>query len=190
MIADLQTIIDTLSCATYNSSQHSQALIKETDAKAALKKVTILAPEGDWFVFDPDRGRGKTKPRMSPLLSVGSSVDHHRACDAVVVVKHGDELRLIYIELKSSTAPSGYIGQFQSTRQFARYLLGLVDEFHEKKHKFSERFVVLHLPPAGKTLINKQKTAPAQRSGSSDAKKPRKMLVRNDAKLFLKDLLQ
>ena len=98
-----------ISCVTGNSDQHTHILIKESDTKARLKKVTLRASSHcDWFAFNPDKGRGKPC-RMSPLLATGSQYDHHRACDAVIVAVKGHRLQVVYIDLKSNN-PEGYVG--------------------------------------------------------------------------------
>lgn len=128
LTTQLQQLLDSLSCWTYNGAQHTHILIKETDAAAKLKSVTLTAPAGDWFSFDPDKGRGRAA-QMSPLLATGQTHDHHRACDCVVLVNRGGQLTALYVDLKSGN-PVGYSGQFKSTRQFVRYALGLLEEFH------------------------------------------------------------
>ena len=73
--AELDALHATLSCCTYRGDQHTHVLIEEHDDLASLKKVTLDLPNGDWFSFDPDRGRavGKKERLMSPLLSVGNN---------------------------------------------------------------------------------------------------------------------
>lgn len=177
------------SCVTYSGDKHTGAKIKENDPSAKLKTVNISAQSGDWFVFDPDKGRGKSA-LMSPLLAVGGSHQHHRACDAVIVVLKNAVLKLIFIDLKSD-APSKYKGQFQSTRQFARYLLGLLSEFHELSFQaVEERFILLHTAKTKKVLLNKR---PTYRSGknsfSIDPKNPQKELVEDGVTIYLKQLI-
>ena len=94
-----------LSCNTYNGAQHTHILIEEADAAAKLKKVTLLAPKGDWISFDPDKGRG-TAALMSPLFSVGRVHDHHRACDSVIMVNRNGQLTIVYLDLKSGNGVS------------------------------------------------------------------------------------
>lgn len=189
MIPALQTLKNTLACVSYSGDMHTGAKIKENDPSAKLKTVNIVAPNGDWFVFDPDKGRGKAA-LMSPLLAVGSSHQHHRACDAVIVVLKDGVLRLIFIDLKSAS-PSGYSGQFQSTRQFARYLLGLLNEFHALSFQsVEERFVLFHTSDARKVLLNKKPTVFSCRNRPScDPKSPQKELVQDGVSIYLKQLL-
>lgn len=176
-----------LSCCTYRGDQHAHVLIQEHDALARLKKVTLNAPHGDWFSFDPDKGRGKSA-LMSPLLATGSAHDHHRACDCVVMILRDGKLTVLYIELKSGS-PGGYSGQFRSTRQFVRYALGLLKEFHGHALPLAEeRYVVLH---GGKrALINKTTTVPRTgKIGTTQPDKPYKREVPNPGTLYLKELL-
>lgn len=182
-----QQLHDSLSCCTYNGAQHAHVLIKETDPAAKLKSVTLNAPSADWFSFDPDKGRGKAA-QMSPLLATGAAHDHHRACDCVVLINRGGQLTALYVDLKSGN-PVGYSGQFKSTRQFVRYALGLLEEFHATKFTLTEeRFIVLY---GGKpALLNKTTTVPKiHKIGKTQPDKPYKREVTQPAKLFLRELL-
>ncbi|MDO8895759.1 hypothetical protein [Nitrosomonas sp.] len=177
-----------LTCVDYSGDKHTGAKIKENDPAAKLKTVNISAPNGDWFVFYPDKGRGKP-PIMSPLLAVGGNHQHHRACDAVIVVLKEAKLKLIFIELKSAS-PSCYTGQFQSTRQFTRYLLGLLNEFQGISFKIEERFILFHTPKMQKILLDKTPTYWRNtKSFSTDPKNPQKEVVQDGITIFLKQLL-
>lgn len=183
----LQQFHDSLSCCTYNCAQHSHVQIKESDPAAKLKSVTLTAPVGDWFSFDPDKGRGKAA-QMSPLLATSAVHDHHRACDCVVLINRGGRLTALYVDLKSGN-PVGYSGQFKSTRQFVRYAMGLLEEFHGTQLKLAEeRFVVLY---GGKpALLNKTTTVPKfDKLGKTQPDNPYKREVPQPATLYLKELL-
>lgn len=185
--AELQKLSASLSCCNYNGAQHTHLLIKETDPLAVLKKVTLNAPSGDWFGFDPDKGRG-TARQMSPLLAVGNQHDHHRACDCVVIINRGGELTALYFDLKSGN-PKGYAGQFKSTRQFVSYALGLLEEFHGiKLFLADERFIVLW---GGKpALLNKTTTVPKiEKLGRTLPDKAHKRELSNGATIYLKEFL-
>ena len=187
LTAQLQQLHDSLSCCTCNGAQHAHVLIKETDAAAKLKNVTLSAPAGDWFSFEPDRGRGKAA-QMSTLLATGAKHNHHRACDCVVLINQSGKLTALYVDLKSGN-PVGYLGQFKSTRQFVRYALGLLEEFHGIKLTLAEeRFVILY---GGKTaLLNKTTTVPKlEKIEKTRPDKPYKREVMQPAKLYLKELL-
>lgn len=176
-----------LSCSTYRGDQHTHVLIEEHDDLAKLKKVILKAPNGDWFSFDPDNGRGK-KALMSPLLATGKEHDHHRSCDCVVLIRRDGKLIALYIDLKSEN-PTGYSGQFKSTRQFVRYALGLLTEFYGHSLTLAEeRYVVLY---GGKpALINKTTTVPkTEKIGKTQPDKPYKREVPNACSLYLKELL-
>jgi hypothetical protein len=185
--AELDALHISLSCCTYRGDQHTHVLIEEHGALAKLKKVTLTAPNGDWFSFDPDKGRGNTA-LMSPLLAVAKSHDHHRACDCVVLVRRLDKLTALYIDLKSGN-PKGYAGQFKSTRQFVRYALGLLAEFHGHALNLDdERFVVLH--GGQPALLNKTTTVPKPgKTSKTTPNNPYKREVTNPARLYLKELL-
>jgi hypothetical protein len=183
----LETLRASLSCCTYRGDQHSDILIEEHDKLAKLKKVTLTASNGDWFSFDPDKGRGK-KALMSPLLAVGAAYEHHRACDCVVLIQHDNRLITLYIDLKSNN-PRGYTNQFKSTRQFVHYAIGLLEEFHG--YSFAsrdERFIVLY---GGKpALINKTTTVPKlERIGDTKPDQPYKRQVPNSYRLYIKEFL-
>jgi hypothetical protein len=186
--ANLDKLRASLSCCTYNGSQHTHVLIKESDVLAKLRKVTLTAPSGDWFAFDPDAGRGGAK-LMSPLLAAGAGHDHHRACDCVVVIARDARLTVIYIDMKSGS-PKGYAGQFKSTRQFVRYALGLQQEFQNVQWPtLDERFVILfggHTP-----LLNKQTTVSKPlAAGVTRPDAPIKREVPNGATVRLKEFLE
>lgn len=185
---------DSLSCVTYNGAQHTHILIEEANAAAKLKKVTLLAPNGDWFSFDPDSGRKCKRIHrscnavvMSPLLAIGNH-DYHRACDYVVVINKSGQLTVLYVDLKSGSS-DGYKGQFKSTRQFVRYTLGLLEEFHQGKLSIvDERYVILHGGKAA--LLNKTTTIPKiEKIGKSKPDAACKREVSNPAQLYLKELL-
>jgi len=183
----METLRASLACCTYRGDQHIHVLIEEHDVLAKLKKVILQAPHGDWFSFDPDKGRG-TPPVMSPLLVIGQAHDHHRACDCVVLIQRGHGLTALYIDLKSGN-PVGYSGQFKSTRQFVRYALGLLTEFHGHSLSLTEeRYVVLY---GGKpALINKTTTVPkTDKVKKTLPDKPYKREVSNPCRLYLKELL-
>lgn len=192
--AELEPLHASLSCCTYRGDQHTHVLIDEQGIGAKLKKVTLTAPNGDWFSFDPDSGRKCKRIYrpcnavvMSPLLAIGDH-DHHRGCDCVVVVNRGGLLTVLYIDLKSGN-PSGYEGQFKSTRQFVRYALGLLEEFHQKKLSIAdERYVILYGGNA--PLLNKTTTIrKTEKMGKSKPDAAYKREVNNPARLYLKELL-
>lgn len=54
---ELEYLMRSLSCVTYNGAQHSDIQINESDSLAKLKVVNIKAGNGDWFCFSPDEGR-------------------------------------------------------------------------------------------------------------------------------------
>ena len=186
LVAELEALRLSLSCCTYRGDQHTNILIKEDGVLAKLKLVKLLAPNGEWFSFNPDKGRGRNA-LMSPLLTAGNGHDHHRACDCVVLIAKERELTALYIDLKSGN-PVGYCGQFKSTRQFVRYALGLLEDFYGHKFSLQERFVVLY---GGKpALLQKKPTVPKlEKIGKTLPDKPYKREVFNASTLYLKELL-
>lgn len=185
--AELDKLRSSLSCCTYRGDQHTHILIEEHDKLAKLKKATLHAPNGDWFSFDPDKGRGKSA-LMSPLLTVDNAFEHHRACDCIILVKKDGKLIAIYFDLKSNN-PSGYSGQFKSARQFVRYALGLLAEFHGHQLVLAEeRYIVLF---GGKPAsINKTTTVPKlSKIGKTTPDKAYKREVPNPCNVYLKEFL-
>lgn len=183
----MEKLASSLSCVSYRGDQHTHILIEETDALAKLKKVTLKLPGGNWFAFAPDKGRGKAA-QMSPLLAVGNRHEHHRACDCVIFLVQNKQCRVIYLDLKSGN-PVGYAGQFKSTRQFTRYVLGLLEEFHGEKITLAEeRYIVLW---GGETTsMNKTPTVMQNsKAGASQPDKAFKREVLNGASLWLKEFL-
>ena len=186
--AELKRFMDSLACCTYNGAQHCDVLVEETDALAKLRKVQLQAGAGDWFSFCPDKGRGAAS-LMSPLLAIGKVHDHHRACDCVVVVCNGTKLTVLYIDLKSGN-PTGYAGQFKSTRQFVRYALGLLSEFYAGPLEIErEQYVVLY---GGEKLLPLKKTTTVPKLEQIHGTKPDrayKRAVPNGTRLYVRELL-
>lgn len=46
---ELEKLNTSLSCCTYRGDQHTHVIIEEQDLLAKLKKVTLIAPNGNWF---------------------------------------------------------------------------------------------------------------------------------------------
>lgn len=195
MSQTLETLYDMLSCCTYRGDKHSDLLIKETDPSATFKKLLVKAAGQQWFAMDPDRGRKKCKCKplvMSPLLTVSNRYDHHRACDAIIIAEKENNIYAIFVELKSSDKPSGYVGQLKSSRCFFFYILQLAREFHGvdiKKTQLKERFIVFHSPKS-KPSLNKKPTVPvAPAQHSSDPDSPIKRVEYNGATIYLSELI-
>lgn len=187
LTSGLEKLRESLSCCTYNGSQHTEILITEEDTQAKLKKATIHMGGGDWFSFCPDKGRGKKKI-MSPLLTCNERFNHHRACDCVIVICNSGNLDIIYIDLKSGN-PVGYANQFKSTKQFVYYAVSLLREFNDEKLKVSrERFVILH---GGDISIKKTPTTPLKKqSPGSTPDNALKFLITNGGHVYLKQILK
>ncbi|WP_373746431.1 hypothetical protein [Neisseria dentiae] len=192
---DLNYLMDSLSCVTYNGAQHSLIQIEEKDPSAKLKKVNLNAGNGNWFCFNPDEGRKCSHLRrnsnlvlMSPLLKVDSRFDHHCACDAVIFICEGDNLIVVYIDLKSGN-PTGYSSQFKSTRQFVRYLLSLSEEFAGRKISIYEERYIIFYGGENRPLLNKKTTIPKSNVRQSLPDNAYKREVKNDSTLYLRELL-
>jgi len=142
---DLDAIQAILGCVKANGSQVSDVWLEEKD-EAKLKKLRISALEPGMLLLATDecRKREKAAACMSPLFSTDGKYDQNRACDAVLLRKTNNNYQICYIELKSD-APSGYEGQFKSTRCFMRYLAELTLQLCGYKILVDrERFVIFH----------------------------------------------
>lgn len=188
MLSDkMDKLRESLSCVNYRGDQHTNILIEEQDRLARLKKVTLKTSNGNWISICPDKGRGRMA-QMSPLLASGHIHDHHRACDNVIFLIRDEKLTVIYIDLKSNN-PTRYTNQFKSTRQFVRYAIGLIEEFHAQKLTITnERYIILY---GGKpTTLNKTTTvAKPEKLANTAPNKAYKREVLNDSHLYLKELL-
>jgi len=185
---DLQKLKDSLSCCTYNGAQHTDVLIEESDALAKLKKAKIKAGAGDWFAFCPDKGRGE-KALMSPLLACGREHDHHRACDCVIILCRGQSLTIVYVDLKSGN-PSGYAGQFKSTRQFVRYAIELLKEFYASPLEVErEQYVILHGGEKPLPIRKRVTTPKLEKISRTQPDRAYKREIPNGARLYLRELL-
>lgn len=185
----LDVLRKALSCGGNYSAQHKHFIIEELDASATIKKVTIevaLSSDSSWFCFYPDKGRGK-EACMSPLLSNLSDYSHHRACDCVLILLLEGVLNVIYFDLKSSK-PAKFVGQFKSTRQFVRYLLGLCDDLNGVSFgKLEEKFVII----CSESSLSMRKTTTKRSTGEgkSTPDSPFKKIISNGSALYLKEFL-
>ena len=189
--AKIDKLRESFSCVTYRGDQHTHILIEETDRLAKLQKISLAAPNGDWFSITPDKGRGKTAT-MSSLLAIsdGGHIKHHHhcACDNVIFLIRDEKLTVIYIDLKSNN-PTGYANQFKSTRQFVRYAIALIEEFHDQKLQITdERYVILY---GGKpaTLNKKTTVIKPERTTKTSPNSAYKREVLNGDRIYLKELL-
>jgi len=183
----MDTLCSMLSCITARGDQHTHVRIEETDRNAQLKSITLEASPGDWFAFAPGKGRGKMA-QMSPLLIADAIHRHHCACDAVVLTLQNRSLVAVYIDLKSGN-PHGYSAQFKSTRQFVRYALGLLEEFHGVcLGELRERYVIFY--GGRNSLLDKRPTVP-QRASVSNSRpdSAHKRQVANGTRLYLREFL-
>ncbi len=190
---DLDYLMRSLSCVLFDGNKDHEALIQELDSSAKLKSITIEMGKGDWFVFSPDEGRkckridqqAKNIVVMSPLLTIQNSFNHHRACDAVIFIKKENRLIVLYLELKSNKI-TGYKAQFQSTRQFVRYLIGLYEEFEGGNLPiYEERYIVFHTKN-----INKRTTAiKGNKIKETTPDYPYKRAISDGGSLYLNELI-
>ena len=169
-----------LSCVQADGSQVSDVILEEKQ-EAKLKKLQIseLAPGMLLLATDEGRKRDKAPACMSPLFATDGMYEQNRACDAVLLRKTGDGYDACYIELKSD-APSGYEGQFKSTRCFIRYLSHLSEHLCGYPMAIGrERFVVFHTDSKdGSRRGIKKKTKFAPRNANTPTS-PDMFCVRN-----------
>lgn len=95
----------------------------------------------------------------------------------------------MYVDLKSGN-PSGYAGQFKSTRQFVRYAIELLKEFYASPLEVErEQYVILY--GGEKPLpIRKTVTAPKlERISRTQPDKAYRKEISNGARLYLRELL-
>jgi hypothetical protein len=142
----LDAIKALLSCVQADGIKDSHVNLEEKSENAKLKKLTVSGLEKGIIVLATDEGRKTDKfpVCMSPLFSVDGKYDQNRACDAVFIKKMDDGYHVCYVELKSDS-PSGYEGQFKSTKCFIAYVCELSKNLCEQPIKITrERYVVFH----------------------------------------------
>gem|GEM_PF-1226967 len=181
-----------LSCAIVHGGSCRDLIMEEENQGAGLRKVTVVMPDGNWVGFFPDKGR--KLPGMNDMMSPLLKHDHgyNCACDCVVVFFDRKSLTIVYIEMKSLNPDSRhYVPQFQSTRQFMRYVVGLLNEFHGAGFTLedvNEHYIVLHLAKNAPASRNAS-AAPKQRVVTPSAREPKRHAVVNDQRLHLRHLL-
>lgn len=145
-----------MGCEVVDGAAQTHAILEEKDPAAKLKKLTIADLKKGMLLLKVDEGRkivqGKRKVAdcMSPLFKVDGKYDHNRACDAILLYMVApSEVDIYYIDLKSDK-PSGYQGQFKSTRCFVYYVQRLLEEFLQITMQIrKERFILLHTDSSG-----------------------------------------
>ncbi|WP_374334607.1 hypothetical protein [Leeia sp.] len=180
----MEKLLSTFYDFTARSDQHTHINIKEKQDNAKLRNVTLVAKDfQNWFSFTPETGEGV----MSPLLAKGKEHKHHCSCDCVIFVNFSDRLGVIYIDLKSKS-PNGAASQFKSTRQFIKYVLELLNEFHGIRFPaMTEGYLVLY---GGSHSINKAPTVPKwPKGGISTPDSPITISIPDNFALSLKTIL-
>lgn len=178
----LDALKSILSCVKADGTQVSAVILEEKN-EAKLKKLTISNLTPDTIVLDTDEGRKKHKPFvcMSPLFVDDGVYDQNRACDAVIFKKAHDGYEVCYVELKSD-APSGFEGQFKSTRCFMRYLSELSNDLCEQPIKIKrERYVVFHTDSKNGAIQGRKKKTRFSPLSANSPSTPDKFIVKNGA---------
>lgn len=173
-------------------TQHTDYRIAEDDPSARLNRVILALGSGNWLAFSPDKMRGRPvefrpdgKPRvgskpsiMSPLLATGSDLNHHKACDAMVVRVEEGKCQLVLIELKTTGGNTrDHTKQFQSTRCFCQYVVELLKTFHGIDCGQLEFTYVVAQFDAEKRMTTGRTTT--DRSAGSAPHRPRRVQVVN-----------
>lgn len=171
----VKALLELLSCKSFNGHSVTHGHLEEQN-ESKLKKLTITNLRPGMLILHIDEGRkityscaGQDKTAavgMSPLFCNEGQHDCQRGCDAVLIRElDGFECEIFYLELKSDT-PSGFAGQFRSTRCFFQYVRVLLKEFWQIDMKITrERFIVFHTDTRNaRPIIGKQ---PTRRSPAS-----------------------
>ncbi len=176
-----------LACEMADGSSVSDAIVKEKDPNAKLKRLTFseLRPGMLALMIDAGRAtdiRGRpTLACMSPLFKATGEYDHNCACDAVIVRERADAAcDIAYIDLKSDS-PTGYSGQFKSTRCFLIYIAALLNNLYDVPMRIEwERFIICHTDPNNaKSSLGKRPTRPKP-SEKNSPNTPKKYIVLNE----------
>ena len=203
MNKDLEKIKNMLAKISFSGDQDSYVLIEENDPLATLRKAKIkITASKDWFAFNPDKILSKNKKnkklrniQISPLLTSNgflkcsvsgekTECHHNKTCDAVIFLLEGDQLRLIFIELKSSLEEyKKAMNQIKSAEKFSNYLLDLACEFSQVKFKIIPHYILLYKIPARKTKTDITKITPTKSLF-------KKIPIYNDGTIFLRQLIQ
>ncbi|MDD5717298.1 MAG: hypothetical protein PHW64_05790 [Sulfuricurvum sp.] len=169
-----------------DGNMHSHACIEEKDVSAKLKKLTISDLGQGHLVIGLDGGRimicdRKEFALMSPIFRITKDCDHNRACDALLIKeKPGGRCEIAYIDLKSDS-PTGYSGQFKSSKCFINYIESLIKTFCDIDIKIErEKYVLFHTDSTNSTpSIGKKTTRPTPNDKNS-ATSPMKFIVKNN----------
>ncbi|MEO6422872.1 MAG: hypothetical protein ABIR84_09395 [Candidatus Nitrotoga sp.] len=178
---ELDALRALLGCIQADGTHVSDAMLEEKQ-EAKLKKLTVseLAPGMLLLSTDEGRKRNKGSACMSPLFANDGKYDQNRACDAVLVRKGVTGFDICYIELKSDK-PSGYSGQFKSTRAFMKYVVDLANTLCNLPINITrERFVVFHTDSSNAMRLGLKTKTRFNPSNANTPDAPDMFCVRND----------
>lgn len=169
-----------LGCIHSDGEKVSDAYIEEKQQEAKLKKLHLSGITLGMLLIATDEGRKLGKAVcMSPLFRLNGKYDQNCACDAVLVRKVETGCELYYIELKSDS-PSGYSGQFKSTRAFMRYTFDLMKELCSVHSEIvRERFIVFHTDSRDATRRGKKQKTRFSPKDANAPESPEMLCVRN-----------
>ncbi len=180
-----------------DGNQHSHAILKEEDKEAKLKKLTLKDLKQNMLVITPDKGRKVSDKEdktiatcMSPLFKATSKFETNRACDGLLLKENeGGHCDIVYIELKSDV-PSGYEGQFKSTRCFMRYLKELLKDIcQQEMHVTSERFVIFHTDKENSRSTLQKRGTRLSPKKPNQPDNPDKHIVRDNSEIAVFQIL-
>lgn len=188
-----------LSCPYYCGTAHSIVNIEEENntneaGEYRLRKIKLTDISANMLIIHPDKA---TKVRIanrnvnciSPLNKIDGTVQHNRACDAVLIEEFANlTCRLVFIELKSRDV-SGASTQLKSTVCFFDYIQSVLKLFYDIEAGFDEkRFIVLHT--ATQRSIRKRPTGPVTTSKANrDSSNPAKRVVVDNQRVSASGLI-
>lgn len=129
------------------------AVVKESDRSAVLRRLEIRDLPGDCIVFELDHTpTGHLKSKLKNAFKQLSCLinDQHasanKSCDFVVVSEGPDGLTILLGDLKSLNPHKGScVAQLKNSELFVRYLVSLINEYHEAAQIALVRKVVVYV---------------------------------------------
>ena len=192
----IDALVAMLSCIEVDGRNQSHAIVEDDEAKHApkpsrgaaplLKRITLENIGKSELLVLPDKAKGKSGV-MSPLLSTSSGKDQNRSCDGLLIrvcEPRADgviPIELGYFDLKSGN-PTGYSGQFLSTRCFVQgYVITLLSAFYGKQCEVvRERFIIFHTDKSDKVPSMQKKRSMPIAASACTFSNAEKYIVKNE----------